>query len=455
MQQAHPRQEYGMTLSACLWLGLFPLLQGGTYYHITLDKLHIMQYLSAVTLLCLLFDLVFSLIRRKKDPSVSSGKRQILLPLLIASALMVLTAVSCFSSKGFTSVTWWIGEDARYEGLATQLCYFGLFVCFLFSRVYRRPVVLSASAGVIAYLVVVLLQRAGGNPFGLYPSDKSYELIPEFQGTIGNIDMVTGYLLLMAGFLLYSFLDDLFTLRPSKASSGRSARLKPKGERHFCLSLISLAAFLAAVYLILTMGVQFGVISLSVLLLFTLLRFLPRKARLPLLIILIVVALLVVWFWPGHTGGLWELHEVFHGRARLSFGSNRVAVWYYSILMSKEHLLLGNGSGTFKECFNTFLPEHDYVIPTEQDGLALPDYFDNPHSEYIAQLTDHGLPAMLFFILLLLVSVFRRREGWFPCLSPYSAAVLCYAVQAIFSFSVCLVAPMFWVILALSFTEPK
>ena len=135
MQQAHPRRGYGMTLSACLWLGLFPLLQGGTYYHITLDKLRIMQYLSAITLLCLLFDLVFSLIRRKKDPSVSSGKRQILLPLLIASALMVLTAVSCFSSKGFTSVTWWIGEDARYEGLATQLCYFGFFVCFLFSRV--------------------------------------------------------------------------------------------------------------------------------------------------------------------------------------------------------------------------------------------------------------------------------------------------------------------------------
>ena len=38
MQQAHPRRGYGMTLSACLWLGLFPLLQGGTYYHITLDK---------------------------------------------------------------------------------------------------------------------------------------------------------------------------------------------------------------------------------------------------------------------------------------------------------------------------------------------------------------------------------------------------------------------------------
>ena len=167
--------------------------------------------------------------------------------------------------------------------------------------------------------------------------------------------------------------------------------------------------------------------------------------------LLIVIALLVVWFWPGQKGGLWELHEVFHGRARLSFGSNRVAVWYYSLLMAKEHLLFGTGSGTYRACFNNFLPEHDYVIPTEQDGVPLPAYFDTPHSEYVSQLTDHGLPALFLFLALLCFAVFRRREGWFPLLAPCSAAVLCYMVQAFFSFSVCIVAPMFWVILAMSF----
>ena len=60
---------------------------------------------------------------------------------------------------------------------------------------------------------------------------------------------------------------------------------------------------------------------------------------------------------------------------------------------------------------------------------------------------------MLFFAALLLMSVFRRRDRWFPLLSPWSAAVLCYAVQALFSFSVCLVAPLFWVLLGLSFRE--
>ena len=88
MQPAHSRRGYGMTLSACLWLGLFPLLQGGTYTHITLDKWHIMLYLSAFTLLCLLFDTVYFLVLRKKNPSSLSGKRHLLVPLLIGAALM-------------------------------------------------------------------------------------------------------------------------------------------------------------------------------------------------------------------------------------------------------------------------------------------------------------------------------------------------------------------------------
>ena len=201
------------------------------------------------------------------------------------------------------------------------------------------------------------------------------------------------------------------------------------------------------------MDVQFGVISLAVLALVTFLRFLPGKYRLLVFILLIIIVLLAVWFWPGHSGGLWELHEVLHGRTQLSFGSNRLAVWYYSLLLSRESLLTGGGSGTFRTRFNEFLLKNDLKIPTEQDGKALPDYFDTPHNEYISQLTDHGLPALILFVLLLLLSVFRKRDGLLPLLTPCSAAVLCYAVQAFFAFSVCIVAPMFWILIALSFGE--
>ena len=109
--------------------------------------------------------------------------------------------------------------------------------------------------------------------------------------------------------------------------------------------------------------------------LFTLLRFLPKKWRLPLLLFLIVAVLLVVWFWPGKTGGVWELHEIFHGRTRLSFGSNRVAVWLYSLRLSGESPFLGGGSGTFVSRFNHYLADNDLTIPDEQDGLILPALF--------------------------------------------------------------------------------
>ena len=459
MKAVQPKYGVAMTVCACLWLGLFPLLQGGTYAALTRDKWVIMLILTAVTLLCFCLDLFHRVpapvVIPAKAPRVIPTEVGVL-PLLLASALLLWTVLSCLCSA-YSPETWWRGEAARYEGLASQLCYFVLFSCFFFSRVNLKPVMLSAAAGVTLFFVIVLLQRGGGNPLGLYPAGRSYALNPEFQGTIGNIDMGTGYLLLLAGLFLYEILNQIKQLRfsvsharpechPDRSETERR-NLPPQA---LIYAVILFTALSITLYLIVTMDVQFGMISLAVLFFVTLLRFLPQKARLPLLILVIVLALLAVWFWPGQSGGVWELHEILHGRGRLSFGSNRVAVWLYSLRLSGESPFLGGGSGTFVSRFNRYLADNGLVIPKEQDGKALPDYFDTPHNEYIAQLTDHGFPALLLFLALLLFSIFRRRDGGLPLLTPCSAAVLCYAVQAFFSFSVCIVAPMFWVILAMS-----
>lgn len=453
MQSVQPKNGYGMTAAACLWLGLFPLLQGGTYASITRDKWSVMLALTAFTLACFLFDLFFS---RKQAKERNRG-RVFFVSLVLAGLLLFWTVISCLCSRNGPDV-WWLGEAARREGLSTQLCYFLLFGCFCFSRVRLKPVLLSAAAGVTVFFIVVILQRAGGNPLGLYPAGRSFSSNPEFQGTIGNIDMDVGYLLLLSGLFLYGLPAPLFRRSGSGSPIPEPDPSRPKWKdlaRNILYPAALALALLLSVYLIFSMDVQFGIISLAVLLVYTLLRFLPKKARLPVLILLIVLILLVVWFWPDDAahGGIWELHEIFHGRARLSFGSNRLAVWKYSLGLASENLLLGGGSGTFAARFNAYISDRGLVIPREQDGVPLPDYFDNPHNEYISQLTDHGLPAILLFTALILLSLFRRRDGWFPLLGPCSAAVLCYAVQAFFSFSVCLVAPMFWVLLGLSFRE--
>ena len=438
-----------MTLSACFWLGLFPLFQGGTYTRITYHKWIAMLALAGVTLLCFLFDLI----RKRFTGTVPEEKpsRCAVISFILAAALLLWTVLSCLLSSEAPKV-WLLDSVSRYEGLVSQLCYFFLFSCFFLSRIRLKPVLLSAAVGVLVFFVIVLMQRGGGNPLGLYPGGRSFAQNPEFQGTIGNIDMGTGYLLLLAGLFLYGIISAVPRLKPPVHAAAASEKKNLLSASIFYPGVL-LLAFLITLWLIITMDVQFGVISLSVLFLVTLFRFLPKKYRLRVFLLLIVIVLIVVWFWPGHGGGLWELHEVLHGRTQLSFGSNRVAVWYYSLLLSGNNLLTGGGSGTFRTRFNHFIHENGLKIPTEQDGKALPDYFDTPHNEYIAQLTDHGLPAMILFILLLLLSVFRKRDRLLPLLSPCSAAVLCYAVQAFFAFSVCIVAPMFWVILGLSLNE--
>ena len=440
MQQEQEKYDLAMTLSSCLWLGLFPLLQGFSYTRITLDKWLIMLVLCGLTLVCFCFDAVRrfrSAAPRGVKPFASFASAP-WLPLLLGGLLLLWSVLSCLLSP-YEAATWWYGASVRREGLLTQLCYLGLFFCFLFSRVNLRPVLFSASAGVALFSVVVILQRLGGNPLGLYPAGRSYASNPEFQGTIGNIDMVTGYLCLLSGLFLHGGIQQWRAFRQHRSPSA-------------LVTLVSCAVGLAlSAFLILTMQVQFGLITLAVLLAVTLLRLLPKKARLAVFALLLVLVLLVVWFWPGTGGGLWELHEILHGRGRLSFGSNRVAVWLYSLRLFREQPLFGSGSDTFVLRFNQYLQNHGLAIPEEQDGVPLPAYFDNPHNEYIAQLLNHGLPAMLLFLFLLFGAVMRRREACFPVLAPCSAAVLCYAVQAFFSFSVCLVAPMFWVLLAMAF----
>ena len=102
--------------------------------------------------------------------------------------------------------------------------------------------------------------------------------------------------LLLFGLFLYAFLRILplpagfrFIL-PDKTVSHRIT------PRTVFPAVIYLTGLLVSVWLIITMDVQFGIISLGVLSFVTLLRFLPKRWRLPLVIFLVLAALLIVWF---------------------------------------------------------------------------------------------------------------------------------------------------------------
>lgn len=504
-----------MTVCACLWLGLFPLLQGGTYTQLTYHKWVYMLVLAGVTLAGAAA-VRFS--RRRKAAPAPRG-RVLRVPVLAAAALALWILLSCLASS-FGADRWLIGTSLRREGLVTQLCYLALFFLFSFARVKRKPVVICASAGVILFFAVVLLQRSGFNALGLYPDGRSFETVPDFQGTTGNIDMGNGYLCLVAGLLAGeitlccpSAARSALLLFSSESASGSGEQHMPKRAlrqakrdaaarlEYVLFLLVSLGV---TVFLVVTMDTEAGKITLAVLAVITLLQWIPRKWRLPVFLVLLVIIFAVVWFWPAQSGGVFELHEALHGRTKLSFGNNRIAVWVYSLALARGRLWTGNGSDTFEPVFREYtaglesiglrvpafrddlvpLPEsfgeyldtnhlsflkplfREYLEqagrdadPAAPDRTLIPASFDMPHSEYIGHLVNHGLPAMLLFVALILSAVFCRRKkrtGPAPAdpsgdrshmLSPWAVAVLCYAVQAVFSFSICIVAPMFWVVL--------
>lgn len=433
MQSERAGTGIGMTSAACLWLGLFPLLQFGSFHTITRDKWICMFILAALTAAGFLADL---LLRRLSRPR--------LLPCLFGAGLLLWTVLSCLFSP-YPGAPWWLGTG-RLEGLASRLVYLGLFFLFSCARVRRGPVLVSAGCGVFVFLAVVLLQRAGGNPFGLYPEGFSYEEAPYFLGTIGNVDMCAGYLVIACGLFLPAFAESVRGLvRPAgkQAEGGIPPVRRPAGAVPRAAFLF--AALSASVILLFLMGVEAGLLALAVLLFFTFLRLLPRKFRLPVLVLLLAVLLLVVWFWPGQGGPVWELHETLRGRPQDSFGSGRVGVWSRTagMLSGEGRLWTGTGPDTFAARFRDYVTWYNLRVPEEE---LIMEYYDTPHCEYLALLADCGVPALLCFLALVLAGCFGAPS--------WKYGVLGYAVQACLSFSVCLVAPMFWVVLGLSLAAP-
>ena len=131
------------------------------------------------------------------------------------------------------------------------------------------------------------------------------------------------------------------------------------------------------------------------------------------------------------------------GRARDEYGSWRIGAWRNALAIWKENPVFGTGPDTYYYALHNRL---------EATGEVLGENFDNPHNEYLAILSNNGFPALMFYLELLftvLLSCLRLglREGWLWALG---ASILCYAAQGFFSFSICLVSPMFWAVLGMT-----
>lgn len=479
------------TVLGALWLGTFPLWQDLSYAHITRAKWVGMLALCGVTVLTVLFCVLILAARKQLRQALRWHPVQ-----LVALGYFAWVALSALlgewagtlNAQGQSVV--WMGA-IRYEGLFTHLCYAAIFLMMSFFPPRMKAVLAAASAALVLFAGVVALQYAGINVLGLFPAGRSIYANYEFQGTIGNIDMVSGYLSLVTPLLLGAFVIQrkggwhllaAGTLGAAlewcmEVQSGLIALMLlcgllvllvlrfPAYRHRACLVLAGIAAGFALrgmlflpwldsatprevqpVAFTMTDKASIGVSAVAVLMVAAAIfrrypgKAVPGKVILCLVLVTAIAAVCAIVYLPipQTAGGLYELHELLNGRPQDQFGSWRLGAWRYALDMSRDSLLFGNGPDTFYYA----LADH-----LQQVGVSLGENFDNPHNEYVAILSNNGLPALVLYLALaagVLAACIRRRE-WALALG-----LGCYAAQGFFSFSICLVAPMFWAVMGMA-----
>ena len=412
------RTELLTAVYICLMLSIFPLIPGIHGYNgLTFAKWLTFIVLSLAYLLSL-----FIVLLRGDDKL----ELRLSLPQVLVLVYGALTFISAIASPWGDTV--WLGSG-RYEGWLTMACYMAVFMAVsLFARV-RRIYAYVLAAVLLINDVIALLQLRGLNPFHLYPGGYDYFdgnvlYSGEFLGTLGNVGMMAAFICLSVPVLICCF------IRWRKDSK---------------FSRLLLAAALLSVYVLLRSGVAAGVVGLlavGAILPFLLLR--QGKSRLVWLAILLSCAAAAVLYIGGYDGKNTTLREcsaVLHGEVDDSFGSSRILIWRETVKLSGERPLLGGGPDTLKERL-------DLVFAGEEDknGNRRRTIVDTAHNDYLNIAVNTGWPSLAVYLAALFASAIcwiKRRNN--------TAALVCgggmlgYCVQIFFSFSICIVAPLFWI----------
>lgn len=354
--------------------------------------------------------------------------RSLRLPEICALVYLGITALSALASPHFPETLLGV---SRYEGLVTVGLYVAVFI--LLSQNWRAdgcfPAVISAV--MIAESLVVVFQRLGFNILWLYPKGTNYYIALEkyngaFMSTVGNSDISSAFFSLMTP-ILWGFSLSFKKYRPLTLTAAVLSTV--------CLFALSVTA-----------GTVAAVVTLAVL---PIVLF-PEKRRLTVTVvfILIITALLMIYFLPLSEGTLFELRSLMRGEYDPDFGSGRLHIWREVT----EELRLPLGSGP-----DTMLREDIEPFVKTVDGRTVTRRVDVAHNDYLNILFHQGIFALAAYLGVLIPLL----AGWYKngrrnkTVALLGAGVLAYLVQVFFSYSACSSAAFFWAMLGILNAELK
>lgn len=348
-----------------------------------------------------------------------SGTKKLVALYWLLTAFSALT--SSFWPQTFLGMT-------RNEGLLTITLYCGCFFCV---SEYGRPrawMIHLISGVMTLFSGYCLLQMAGYDPLGLYPAGYGFQnanvdYAGVYVGTIGNADLTAALLCLAIPAIGIWLL------------AGKS--------RSRLWSILPLGLCLGTLW---KLQVQAGLLAVAVSAFFILPMALPWKGKSRKVLwlaaaVLAAAGLALIYFAEPSQGTLYELHQVLHGHWDPEFGNARIFIWKEVLSRVPEHLLLGTGPDTMAAAGISY---YSRVV----DGVSIPVIVDTAHNEYLNILYHQGVPALAAYVgalgSSLAVWLKRGREDLASAIC--GGALLCYGIQAFFSFSMCQTAGVFWLV---------
>ena len=118
-------------------------------------------------------------------------------------------------------------------------------------------------------------------------------------------------------------------------------------------------------------------------------------------------------------------------------GSGRLEIWENSLPLVKKYWLIGCGLDNFKDVY----PNWGEVK------------YDKAHNVYLQISITNGLPALIIYLILLFIAFLKGIKHKNEFLTPIYMAFIGYSIQAFFNISVIDVAPYYFIMLGMIFSE--
>ena len=416
-----------------IWIGLFiavyllfPGFRG--YSGISEAKTWLFYGLTALLLLlgcvCLARDL-----RAKRVRSLTAAQ-------LAALAFLGFTLLSAAFSPVEKGNPWY--DPAAHEAALTVSLYVLLFLIVSrwgspTERLFR---VLFWT--MLCFCLICLLQALGGDPLGLYPDDLNYydgygvHYKGAYAGTVGNVDLVSAFLALIAPMLVL-----------------HTRGQKPR-QAWPCWALAA-----ACAGILIWLRVLCGLVGLAIGAAICLPVLCPDKWRKWILLaygVLGIGTLALFWFADLPVSLFHEIHEMLHGRIEDRFGTGRIYIWRQMLERVPDRLWLGVGPDMARYSgLQPFVRYDEFgQIVMDANGRRITAQITDAHCYPLHILYCLGLPALLSWLSVVgttLFHWFRRRRD--RAMAILGGGFVCFICAMLFCFSSVIIMPFFWLTLGL------